>query len=113
MDIAIGSVTDRPVSNKEYLFLPEYTMEALSTAQGTNGAITAPAQILYEPKTLNTYKENVFFSPLVIFCIIALILLYNTYLDYRNKRGIRLIDKLILGITGFIGILLALSLIHI
>jgi len=108
MDIAIGSVTDRPVSNKEYLFLPEYTMEALSTAQGTNGAITAPAQILYEPKTLNTYKENVLFSPLVIFCIIALILLYNTYLDYRNKRGIRLIDKLILGITGFIGILLAL-----
>lgn len=108
MDIAIGSVTDRPVSNKEYLFLPEYTQDALRIAQSTNGLLAAPIQIIYQPETPNTYKESIFFSPMVIFSLIAMLILYVTFRDYKNNNGITLLDKLVLTITGVIGILLAL-----
>lgn len=108
MDIAIGSVTDRPVSYKEYLFLPEYTAEALQIAEGANGRIAAPAQILYAPESPNSYTENFISSPLVIFSLIALFILYFTYQDYKNDRGVRLLDKTLLMITGTIGVLLAL-----
>lgn len=108
MDIAIGSVTDRPVSNKEYLFLPEYTKDALSTANGLNAPLAGPAEILFNPETPNVYKENILFSPLVIFSILALVIIYLTYRDTQNNKGIRVLDTLILALTGIIGILLAL-----
>lgn len=108
MDIAIGSVTDRPVTNKEYLFLPEYTMKALATSKVNSKLLTADAEIMYEPEIENTYTENWMTSPLVIFTLLAAILLYVTFQDRKKNKGITLLDKTLLGITGIIGILLAL-----
>lgn len=109
MDIAIGAVTDRPVSNEAYLFLPEYLQDALSTARGPEGALLAEsAELLYDPATPNLYSENWITSPLVVFFILAALLLYFTYRDYKHEKGIRLLDRGILAITGIVGILLTL-----
>lgn len=108
MDIAIGSVTDRPVSNKEYLFLPEFTMKALAASKVNNKALTAPAEIMYQPEVENTYTENWITSPLIIFILLAVIIIYLTYRDHKKNKGITLLDKALLGIIGIIGILLAL-----
>lgn len=108
MDIAIGSITDRPISNREYLFLPEYTQEALSIAQGTNGLLATPIQVLYQPEESNSYKESVIFSPLVIFSFIAILIIMVTYNDNKHNKGIKRLDKVLLLITGIIGAVLAL-----
>ena len=108
MDIAIGAVTDRPVTNKEYLFLPEYTMKALAASKINNSAIAAPAEILYKPAVENTYTENWITSPLLVFILLAAIILYVTFQDHKKSKGITFLDKVLLGITGIIGILLAL-----
>lgn len=108
MDVAIGSVVDRPVSNKEYLFLPEYTMEALSIAEGPNAPLAGEAQALFTPETPNVYTENWVTSPLVVFSAIAILLLFLTYQDRKNNKGIRGLDKIILVVTGVVGVLLAL-----
>lgn len=108
MDIAIGAVTDRPVSNEAYLFLPEYFKDALATAQGPEGNLAEPAVLLFDPTTPNVYKERWITGPFVVFLLIAILLIYLTYKDYKQQRGITILDKLILAITGIIGILLAL-----
>ena len=108
MDIAIGSVTDRPVTNKEYLFLPEYTMKALTTSKVKDKAIAAPSEIMYAPEIENAYTENWITSPLVVFMLLTVILLYVTFRDHQNSKGITFLDKTLLGFTGIIGVLLAL-----
>lgn len=108
MDIAIGSVTDRPITNKEYLFLPEYTMKALFMATIDGKPLATPTKTMYEPVIDNSYKENVITSPLVVFGLLSLLVFYLTYRDQKNNAGITYVDKTILGITGIIGILLAL-----
>ncbi len=108
MDIAIGSVTDRPVTNKEYLFLPEYTMKALSVATINGKPLVAPVKTMFEPVIDNSYKENVITSPLVVFSLLSLFIFYLTYRDNRKNAGITYVDKTILSITGIVGILLAL-----
>ena len=109
MDIAIGAVTDRPVTNEAYLFLPAYLQDALSTARDHRGALIAEStELLYDPATPNVYSENWITSPLVVLFILAALLLYLTYSDYKQEKGIRLLDTLILVITGIVGILLTL-----
>ena len=109
MDIAIGSVTDRPVSNNAYLFLPEYFKDALASAKGAQGnLIVEPVQIIFNPTTPNVYKGNWITSPLVVFVLIALLIIYFTYTDRKKNRGITILDKTLLAVTGIIGILIAL-----
>jgi hypothetical protein len=108
MDIAIGSVTDRPVSNEAYLFLPEYFKNALITAKGTQGNLAEAAQIIFNPTTPNVYRGTWITSPLVVFMLLTALLAYFTYTDRKNKKGITLLDKTLLTATGVIGILIAL-----
>ncbi len=108
MDIAIGSVTDRPVHKDAYLFLPKYLEEALSKAKSSNGNLAEPVEILYNPKTPNVYRENWITSPLIVFLLLGLLILYRTITDRKKNKGITVLDKTLLIITGVIGILLAL-----
>ena len=107
MDIAIGSVTDRPVHKDAYLFLPKYLEEALSKAKSSNGNLAEPVEILYNPKTPNVYRENWITSPLIVFLLLGLLILYRTITDRKKNKGITVLDKTLLIITGVIGILLA------
>lgn len=108
MDVAIGSVTDRPISIKEYLFLPEYAQDALNVSKGSNGPLVQTVQTIYKPEKPNTYKESLLFSPLIIFSLIAIAIIYCTYTDNKNNKGVRILDNVLLAITGIIGILLTL-----
>jgi len=108
MDIAIGSVTDRPVSNHAYLFLPEYFQDGLATAKGPQGKLAETSQILFNPKTPNVYTGNWITSPLLVFVLLALLIIYFTYTDHKKNNGITLLDKTLLAITGILGILIAL-----
>ena len=109
MDVAIGSVTDRLATKKEYAFLPEYTMEAFSHSILSNERpLISKTETLYTPEEENTYKESFLISPIIIMSLLSLLLLYKTYKDHKNEKALGIVDTLVLFCTGIIGILLAL-----
>ena len=111
MDVAIGSVTDRLATKKEYAFLPDYTMEAFANSmivnENTKKPLVSKTESLYIPKKENTYKELFIVSPIIIIGLLSFLLLYKTYKDRKNDRPLGFVDSLILFCTGCIGILLA------
>lgn len=112
MDIAIGAVTDRKIDHKAYLFLPEYTKQALDEVlivrDQKSSKLTAPIVPLYIPEEENTYGESFATSPLIVFGLLSVLILWVTYRDYKKESYTILLDKVLLSLLGVIGVLLAL-----
>lgn len=111
MDVAIGAVVDRPATAWEYQFLPEYVYQAAEAATLTTDTGTKP--LIKQQKTLfeNTPQQEghaFFVSPLFIFLILALFLIWITFKDARNNTRSRYLDGIILTLTGVIGCVLFL-----
>ena len=62
---------------------------------------------IYESKP-NETKISFLKSPLFVFGLLGLLVLFITYKDHRNKTRSRFLDATIFFITGIIGIILAL-----
>ena len=108
IDMALGSVIDQQATPYEHMFLPQYIFEFFETAtkNGTEPLVKT-SHTLYQKKDLKT-SITFWFSPLVISSVIALLILGITYLDYKKKVRHKLVDILLFGITGIIGVLVLL-----
>jgi Domain of unknown function (DUF4105) len=111
MDVAIGAVVDRKATAWQYQFLPQYVYEAAAVATLKKGNSTMPLV----KETTNLFQNdpqkdagNFFVSPLFLFGVIGLLILFLTYKDYRDQRRSRLLDGLLFGFTGLIGLFLLL-----
>lgn len=111
MDIAIGSVVDKKASPWEHQFLPDYVLKAAEKAKIskklTSENLIKETKLLFEGKEIKKL-ENLFTSPIFIVGLLALIILYITYKDHKNKTRSRFLDGSIFFITGVIGVLLLL-----
>ena len=107
IDLALGSVIDRPATPEEHMFLPQYihTFFGAATFANTNKNLVTKDEVLYKKKETETSK-NLLFSPFVIFGVLGLIIIAITYFDYKKQRRTKLLDLLIFSITGLIGILI-------
>ncbi|HAT67909.1 MAG TPA: hypothetical protein DCS66_25465 [Flavobacteriaceae bacterium] len=111
MDVAIGAVVDRPASAWEYQFLPQYVFEAAAVATVTKSNTKEPLVTTTNSLFENIPKEdtsNFFMSPLFVFGLLGLIILFVTYQDFRKRKRSRYLDGIIFFSTGFIGVLLLL-----
>ena len=111
MDIGIGAVVDREANWWEYQFLPKYVFEAAASAKITSS--TGEKPLVKETRTLYDTAErsnagNFFLSPLFIFAVIGLILVFVTYRNYKNQDRSRYLDMAIFAVTGLIGIFILL-----
>lgn len=111
MDVAIGAVVDRKASGWEYQFLPDYVYEAAAVATLKKEGSTIP--LVKETTTLfqNQPKKeagNFLVSPLFIFGITGILILFLTYKDHRAQTRNRALDGVLFGSTGLIGIALLL-----
>ena len=111
IDIGLGAVIDKKVSQFEYQFLPEYIFKG--THNATIQRIKSKDNIVKETITLFENKEikirrNFFISPLFIFGLIGLMILFITYKDLKKVTRSRYLDAIIFFITGIIGVLLLL-----
>lgn len=111
MDVAIGAVVDKKATSWEYQFLPDYVFEAASKATLATPAGTK--NLVKETRTVYDTEErsdagNFFFSPLFIFGILGLILVFVTYKNYKNQERSRYLDLAIFLVTGLLGIILLL-----
>ncbi len=108
IDVALGSVIDRKATPEEHMFLPENIYQFFEVA-----TIENDKQLIKESKLLYQQKETVktssfLMSPLFIFGLIALVILYITFNNYKNKKQTKWLDIVLFSITGIIGILILL-----
>lgn len=105
IDILLGSKIDKPVTNDQAMFLPEYLMKAIDFATDGNKTIVDSKRLLISQSD-STDKPGKY-GPLFLIGFISLILLL---LSLSNagwaKMMTRISDNFLLYITGLIGILL-------
>tara|TARA_B100000508_G_scaffold115095_1_gene94070 strand:- start:226 stop:1407 length:1182 start_codon:yes stop_codon:yes gene_type:complete len=111
MDVAIGAVTDQQATAWEHQFLPQYVFEAASVATINHNGKMEP--LVKETETLfqNNPTQNstsFFVSPLFVFGLLALLILFITWRDYKNVQRSRYLDGTIFLVTGAIGVILLL-----
>jgi len=106
IDIALGSVIDRDAIAYEYMFLPKYIYSFFEKAKFENGTnVIKSSSELYSSR-LNASSSNILLSPLVIFSLLAIFIIYITLKDNKRNERTRWLDVLIAMITGIIGLLL-------
>lgn len=111
MDVAIGAVVDKKASPIQYQFLPDYVFKGAENAEvirnGTKTPLVRETSTLFEA-TRGEEKVNFFTSPLFVFGLLGLCIVFITYTDYKNNNRSRFLDVAIFGCTGLIGVLLLL-----
>ena len=109
IDIALGSKIDQKATIKEHIFLPKnlYLLLENSIAASTDLKIVKKSKLL-NSSTATTKTSEGLFSPLAILSLIALLILFITFNDYKkNNRSIWL-DVILFAFTGFVGLVLLL-----
>jgi Domain of unknown function (DUF4105) len=108
IDIALGSVIDRKATTNEHMFLPHYIYLFFQNATiNISNPLVKQTNVLYE-SVLKPKPNNFLTSPLFVFGIISLIILFITFFDYKkNKRSIWL-DVVMFTFTGLVGVLVLL-----
>lgn len=109
IDIALGSVIDKTASPEEHMFLPEYihSFFGIATYGNSQKQLIENENTLYKQKDLKTHNSFLT-SPLIVFFLIAIVILFATYRDYKNKKRSRYLDVILFLITGTIGVFLLL-----
>ncbi len=107
MDTAIGAVVDRNATSWQYQFLPQYIFEAAAIASLKKQDLVKKTNFIYE-NTENNDSGNFFLSPLFVFGLIGLLILFITYKDFKNECRSRYLDGVIFFVTGLVGVLLLL-----
>lgn len=111
IDIALGAVIDRKATPRDYQFLPEYVYQAADNATVTHGDkvenLVKKDVWIYQNEPTDQ-KNNFLTSPLMIFGIIGAIIIGITYNDRKKQSRTRVLDGIILTVTGLIGLLIFL-----
>lgn len=109
IDLALGSVIDKKATPEDQMFLPEniYRFFENATISDNNEPLVKTSRTIYSKK--ETIETNPFLtSPLFILGIIAIIIIYITYNDYKKERRTKWLDVALFTITGLIGIMILL-----
>lgn len=111
IDVALGAVIDRYAEPIEYQFLPIYIYEGSANAFIHRNNPTEPliksTNVLFKNNPTEA-ESNFLLSPLFILGILALLIIYVTYKDYKQKSRSRFLDAIIFFSTGLIGVFLLL-----
>ncbi len=108
IDLALGSLIDRPLEWQQQRFLPDYVHSYLA-----NGTKADGSNLVIKERMLNKATEDKtdgfnLFSPLLVFSVLALLIMYITYRDYKRSQRTKWLDIALFLITGIIGIVLLL-----
>lgn len=108
IDIALGSVIDKKATANEHMFLPKYINAFFAKAKIQRSEnLVKRSSIIFKKKDTNT-SSNFLLSPFVVIGLLAVIILFITYKDYKKDIISQWLDIILFGITGLMGILLLL-----
>ncbi|MBO3116676.1 DUF4105 domain-containing protein [Winogradskyella sp. DF17] len=108
IDLALGSIIDQEATAREHMFLPKYIHRSFANATlDSEKTLVKSESKLFQAKEIKDHRVFLF-SPLVILSLLAFLILYTTYKDYKNRLRSQWLDVSIASFTGFIGIILTL-----
>ncbi|PKQ46978.1 lipoprotein N-acyltransferase Lnb domain-containing protein [Confluentibacter flavum] len=109
IDLALGSVIDKKATPEEHMYLPKYIHEFFENATIKNSGepLVKENKVLYK-KIDHPIATSFFTSPLFVFGIIGLFIIFITYKDYKTQRQSVWLDVTLFSLTGLIGVLILL-----
>lgn len=108
IDIALGSVIDIEATAYEHMFLPKYIHDFFENAEiGESKKLVSSSSTIFKGKIVGP-NSNFSSSPLLIFGLVSLLILYITYKDYKTNSRNNWLDTILFSATGIIGVLLLL-----
>ncbi|QTE23063.1 lipoprotein N-acyltransferase Lnb domain-containing protein [Polaribacter cellanae] len=109
INLATGTILDKKREVTEYMYLPDYVFKNFKNATIKIAGEIKP--LVEKEETLLNFKEiksNIlFFNPILVFIILAVLAFFITYKDIKKKTRTRSLDFIIFFITGLIGVILA------
>jgi hypothetical protein len=110
IDLAFGSVIDRPATAAEFKFLPDYIYLGFNNAtinvEGKNiPLVKAANNVLNEVKQPQPFSV---FQPFIVFLLISLFFIFKTYQDYTAKKRTKWLDFSLYFMTGVVGVVVLL-----
>jgi hypothetical protein len=109
IDLALGAVIDQTATPEQHMFLPKNIHSFFKNA--TKGTEKTPliksSSTLYAAKPVPT-SSNFITSPLFIFSLIGILIIYITYKDYKQQKRTKTLDIAIFTITGLAGVVILL-----
>lgn len=101
----LGNPCDRIARPWEYMFIPDYLMYLMETANINGKKLTEEVNIIY--KAPDTIKKTPFLlSPLFVFSLISLLFIMYSYYCMKRKIVRRWPDFIIFGLSGLVGALI-------
>lgn len=108
IDMALGSVIDKQATPYEEMFLPKYIHQYFGSAKiHSSENLVSRSTVIYQKREQKT-TDNFLLSPLMVIGVIAILILYITYRDFKNKKRSKWLDISLFAITGVVGIIMLL-----
>lgn len=108
IDTALGAVIDTKASSWNHQFLPKYvhlvTNSATITKEGIQLPLVKKHNRLHQATEIIPTPDPFFISPLFVFSIISLLIMYITYKNYTSGNRSKWLDAIILSVTGTAGV---------
>jgi hypothetical protein len=102
VNILLGSRIDRPMTNADIMFLPDYLRDGLKGATVNGAKIAAPANLILPGNTANTAGINWAFA---LTSVIALLTIAGLFLPQFKAIG-KIMSVSLLFVTGLLGCLI-------
>lgn len=109
VDLALGSVIDKNATAEEHMFLPKniYSFFAEATLNDGKTPLVKSSRVILTQKPVKS-SDMFFSSPLFIFGLIALGILFITFKDFKNRKQSKWLDTTLFAFTGLIGVVILL-----
>jgi hypothetical protein len=108
LNLIAGTKLDQTATFEEYMYLPDYVYSSFKNA--TVYLENQPKELVKREDFLIRIKEKEpktsFFSPFLIFSILALLGIYITYKDFKKNKRTKWLDFILFFKTGLIGCVL-------
>jgi len=108
IDMALGAVIDREATPYEHMFLPKYIFDFFEVAT-KNGSekLVKQTHTLYQKKERKV-SNGFWSSPMAVLGLMALIMLWVTYRDFKTNQRHRVLEVIVFAFTGIVGVMMLL-----
>lgn len=107
IDLALGSVIDKKATSYEHMFLPKYIHSFFAIAKIGDKDLVEKSTVLYKRKK-ESRSGTFLLTPVAVFGLLSTMILFITYRDHKRNKRSKWLDVTLLGLTGLIGIIIAL-----
>jgi hypothetical protein len=109
--LCLGQPANEIASVEESTFLPDYLEQVFDNSKiiinNNELPIVKEKRVLFAPKEKIIPKTG-FFSPMLVFSFILLITLLITFLEYKKKKYLIILDKTLFFVFGLLGFIILL-----